>query len=193
MAYSALALGHESLRLRSRRVRSDRSHGLSVRFSLALVIVAMAATVIGSVSPSIRAQSSSIVDPTPLDEQGYFTALAPIQTGLERSIGQLGLLAAVYQTGDVDRSELKARLEDFLFTYQRAEQQLRALDPPSNLRTAHTGYLDAVRQLRQSTVELLKLYEDGDQAHISAAVSLNLDTAKRLHALNDRSSPVKFG
>jgi hypothetical protein len=40
MPYSARALGQEGLRLRSRRVRSDRSHRLSVALVLALFVVA---------------------------------------------------------------------------------------------------------------------------------------------------------
>jgi hypothetical protein len=50
MAYSAWALGQQDLRLRSRRVRADRSHGLSVWIALAVFV---ATTLIGFFGASL--------------------------------------------------------------------------------------------------------------------------------------------
>ena len=183
MAYSALALGHESLRLRSRRVRSDRSHRLSMRFTLAVML---AATAMGFVGSSLAAHSSAIVDPPQVDEQRYLTALGPIHSQLERSIDQMGLLASFYGAGEIDRFILKARLDEFLLSYQTAELQMREVDPPPQLRGVHQGYLEALRLLQQSTVELMKVYDDGSDAHLSDAAALSLQSTQRLRDLDDQ-------
>jgi hypothetical protein len=83
MANSALALGHESLRLRSRRVRSDRSHRLSVRFTLAAIV---AATATGFVGSSFRAHSVPTSDLQQLEEQSYLAAPGELQGYLDATV-----------------------------------------------------------------------------------------------------------
>jgi hypothetical protein len=188
MPYSALALGQASLRLRSRRVRSGRSHRLSLRFAVALVL---GASLVGFVGGTLRAPTAAGTYTPHAEEQRYLQALWPIHTQLEQSVERLGLLTAVSETQSNDPSELQAQLEASLTSYRHAEDQLRGLDPPPDLRSIHQGYLDALRLLEQSALEMLSTVGAGNDVHPLAVVPVGLEGVSRLHALTDRFWPVR--
>ena len=196
MPYSAPALEHD-LWLRSRRVRSDRSQALNLRL---LVLLVATASVFGFSASILR---SHVLQPTlaptgpaptgtspPPDEQRYLAALRPIHSQLELNVVQMGLGAAVYRANEIDRAELREHLEDGLAAYRQAEQRMQVLQPPPSLRAPHEGYLATVRLLQRSAIEMLKMYEDGDEEHLSAALPLSLECATRMRELDDRLWPV---
>jgi hypothetical protein len=240
MSYSALAL-EQGLRLRSRRVRSDRAP--TARLAL---IAAILAALVGFLSSSVRVEAvpwiggrpatdtepsagvalerlsgaameslsrgateplaSAAVDPSasaavvPLDalpppsslalaERRYADALWSIHTQVEQTIAWVGLGAAFYENQEIDRFELRARLTQGLAGYRDAERQIEALDPPPTLRPAHEGYLAVVRLFQQSTIEMLRMYEDGDEEHLTTALPLSLDGISKLRDISGQFWP----
>jgi hypothetical protein len=207
MSYSALALGHEGLRLRSRRVRSGKSQRMSVRLVVAFVMVAgVVGTGGGSLrleipavhvpgwmpAPSVPTQLAADLTTRPEDQerQRYLAELWPIHVRLERSVDQMGLLAAVYGSQEIDRTELKRRLGDALTSYRRAEEQIGTFRPPADLQSAQDRYVGAVRLFEQSAMELLQMVDDGDEDHFLRAMPLTLEGASRLRVLADRFWPA---
>src|SRR5437870_1532362 len=120
MPYSARALGHQSFRLRSRRARSDRSHRLSVRFAVALMVLASLAGLVGA---TLQTRLSPVADAAAVDEQLYVTALWIIQNQVDEGALHLGVIAAQYAQGEIDRTELATRLDDDLATLRRVDDQ----------------------------------------------------------------------
>src|SRR6266487_5330583 len=108
---SALALGHEGLRLRSRRVRSDRSHRLSLWFGLVVIGIA---SMVGFVGAGLSARPESVVDAAAVDQRRFVSELQPLHADVQRSIEQEGVLVAVYQSGEIDRIEFQRRLASIL-------------------------------------------------------------------------------
>lgn len=190
MAYSALALGHDGLRLRSRRVRSDRSYRLSVRFAVVMFVVAGLGGLGGA---AFEVRSSTAVEVPPGDGRGYVEALSPIHASVEQSVERLGLLAALYENHEIDRDELRTRLDDSLASYRRAEEEMQALQPPPELRTVHQDYLEALALLRLSALEMRQASEDGDETHFSAAVPLSMQGMTRIRSLMDGFWPTRVG
>ena len=92
------------------------------------------------------------------DEQAYVEALWPIHTDVEVAAERVGLGAIFYRTNDLDRTELKTRLDGAPASYRAADQKLRALHPPASLESSHATYLSAVG--------LLKLFDDGREDHL---------------------------
>jgi hypothetical protein len=187
MPYSppALSLG---LRLKSRRVRSDRPQRLG-RLPLAVIALAAVVGFVGSTWRPDARVDTPLPMPQTTDEQRYADALWPIHTQLEQTVARVGLGAAVYQSRDIDSRELKARLSQGLASYRRAGEQVAALQPPPALRTPHREYLTAVRLFEQSTLEMLRMYEDGDEEHLSSALPLTLDGTKRLRDVSGQVWP----
>src|SRR5262245_57322950 len=127
MPYGAPALG-QGLRLRSRRVRSDRSQLSTLRLA---TIAAVLAALVGFIGSMVRednvpwfgrrlawasAPASPLPPPRPLslEEQRYADALRTIHTQLEETVARVGLGAAFYKSQDIDRVELRMRLNQGL-------------------------------------------------------------------------------
>jgi hypothetical protein len=132
--------------------------------------------------------------PRPLarDEQRYADSLWSIHTQIEQTIARVGLGAAFYRSQEIDRGELRTRLNQGLARYRIAETQIRALDPPPSLRTTHEGYLAAVRLFQLSTLEMLRMYEDGDDEHLSTALPFSLDGTNKLREIGVQFWPESY-
>src|SRR6266542_625848 len=219
MPHSAPALG-AGLRLRSRRVRSDRSELSTAKLAVIAALLAALAGFLGSMvrddwlpwfGSSLASASAddvaAITDdplaldvlpittvvppprPLALDEERYADALWSINTRVEQTIARVGLGAAFYRSQEIDRGELWARLTQSLARYRSAELEVQALEPPPTLRTTHESYLAAVRLFQLSAQEMLRMYDDGDDEHLSAAVPLSLDGTTKLREIGGQFWP----
>jgi hypothetical protein len=171
---SALALEHDGLRLRSRRIRSGRSHRLPLLLGCVLAVIALASAV-GFVGAKyvadLQVQATPVVDAATLE-------LQPIRAELQQNLTALGLAVSEYETGEIDRTELQRRLTDVLGGYQDAANQLDTLDVTPVLRQQ---YLDTLTTLTESVTELSKAYDDGDHARVARALAMSLEATGQLH------------
>jgi hypothetical protein len=189
---SALALGHAGLRLRSRRIRSGKSHRLSPAFIVAAIALAsgigyLAAEDLGTARGSGYARSESVplVDAATLEHQQLVANLRPIDAQIQRTIAQEGLLVATYQSGQIDRAELQRQLEDILSAYRDAAAQVTSLDLLPSQQTNLQADELALTALTQSVIDLSQAFDDGDQARVTAALGRSLAATARLHAMSD--------
>lgn len=189
MPDSALALGLTSPRLRSRRRRHDRSHRLSIRLAVATIT---AVGLLGFIGANLQARSSPL-ESTRLDQQRYLQEVWPIYSDLELNVKRVGLAAALFENGDIDRLDLGSRLDASLASYRRADDQLDAMQPPPELEEIQTGYLDSLALFERAAHEMRKAADDGDPAHIEAGVPLMLDGTARMHGLASRFWPARVG
>lgn len=194
---SAVALGHAGLRLRSRRVRSGRSHRLPI--GLGLVVVATIATAIGVGFLAAQANFNLKTQPAPapvadaatLEQQRLVANLQTIDAQIQRTVAQEGLLVAAYQSGQIDRTELQARLADVLKGYRDAASQSAALNLPADVRQRLQADEDALSALTQSAMDLSQAYDDGDEGRVAAALARGLEATARLHAQADEVKPPR--
>jgi hypothetical protein len=179
------------MRLRTRRIRSDRPQPIG---RMAVVAIALAGLIgfAGSIFGGEARPRTSVLTPRSSEEQRYADALRSIHLQLEQTVARVGLGAAFYQTRDIDSRELKTRLSQGLAGYRLAEQQVSALQPPPALRAPHREYLDAVRLFEESALEMLRMYEDGDEEHLSTALPLSLDGTQRLRVISGQVWPDAF-
>ena len=189
MPNSALALGHEGLRLRSRRIRSDRSHRLSSRFVMGLLVLAGLA---GFVGATWLLRWTSVADAAATDQQRYLAILTGVRGQVDESAMRIGLLSAQYAQGQISTSELEARLDVDLASLRRVDEQLSLASPPAELRSANAEYLSAVRLFEQAATELMQIADDRDSTHIAAAVPSSLDGMSQLQrARSDALPPLR--
>ena len=181
---SAVALGHAGLRLRSRRVRSGRTQGLSAVLVVAVIAIAGGVGFF-SVGATLNTHAAPVIDARALERQELAAQLKPIDEQIRRSIAQEGLLVAAYQGGQIDRGELQRRLTDILAGYRDAASQVNLLNRPPQLTSTLEADEEALIALTRSAVELSQAYDDGDQARVSAALAHSLEATARLHVLTD--------
>lgn len=130
---------------------------------------------------------------TPAEEE-YIGAVWPIHGEVERSTAVMSLGEIFYLTNDPDMSKekFKKRVDAALATYQQAEQQLRALQPPASLQKKHDEYLAAVLLLKDSTLERLKLFKDGKREHLQAAYPPLQQATDKIRMLGAEYWPDEF-
>jgi len=183
---SALALG-DGPRLRSRRVRSSRSHHQSIALWIAIVVLAIAG-VAGFVTVQTRARPQSaalVLDAATLDQQRFVLQLRPVHAEIQHALSETGLVVASYQSGSIGKSELQQRLAAVLASYQTAASQVDTLDPPQDMRSTVQVYRDLLNTLARLDTELSKAYDDGDAGRVSAALALSLQATAEWQDLAD--------
>ena len=125
-------------------------------------------------------------------EEQYIRKLWPIHGDVERSTLRMTLGQIFYKTRDLSRVELGSRVKEALATYQGAEVRLRALQPPSSLRSEHMAYLSAVKLFRESADELLKMFSDGRDDHLLAAYPKSQQASDRIREVGGKFWPHEF-
>ncbi len=119
-------------------------------------------------------------------EEAYIQALWPIHGEVERSTVRVSLGKIFYKTNDLGKAELKARVEAALANYRRAGSQISALQTPPSLARAHDDYLAAVRLFEQSALEVLKMFDDGNDEHLLAAYPLSQEGSNKIREVGAR-------
>jgi hypothetical protein len=116
-------------------------------------------------------------------EEAYIQALWPIHGEVERSTVRMSLGKIFYKTNDMEKAELKTRVDDALATYRRAEARISALQAPPSLERAHNDYLAAIGLFQQSALEVLKMFDDGNDNHLLAAYPLGQEGSDKIRAV----------
>jgi len=160
---------------------------LVVIAAVLLVLVGIVIVAIEREATSRRLVAAAISRPTapsrpPLTraEETYIQALWPIHGAVERSSARMSLGQIFYMTKDLERTNLKARVDEALDTYRRAGNQLRTLEPPPSLQRAHEDYTAAVRLFERSAVEVQKMFEDGRDEHMRVAAPFSREATLQL-------------
>jgi hypothetical protein len=125
-------------------------------------------------------------------EEAFIQSLWPIHGEVQRSLMRTSLGQILYKTNDVSRADLATRMEQALVTYGRAETSIRALDAPASLRRDHEIYLDAVRLLRESVVEAMKMFQDGREDHLVTAYPKSQEASDKIREVGGKFWPSEF-
>jgi hypothetical protein len=137
-------------------------------------------------TPSPAALRPAATPPKPAftrAEEAYIQALWPIHGDVERSAVRMSLGKIFYKTNDIGKADLKSRVDAALATYQRAEARVGALQPPPSLARSHDDYLAAVRLFEQSALEVLKMFDDGNEEHLLAAYPMSREGSDKIRKI----------
>jgi len=146
-------------------------------------------TVVQNAAQPLRVASRPALSP---DEQAYVEALWPIHTQLEVAAERVALGTIFYTTNDIDRVELKARLDEALASYRAADEKLLALRPPASMQKSQEGYVAVVGLFKDSAAEMLRMFDDGSDDHLQAAYPRYLDGTNRIRDLGGAFWPDEF-
>ncbi len=183
---SAVALGHDGLRLRSRRNRSGRSHRLPWGFAVLAIVAASVVGLAGAKFATTRLVASTpVADAATLEQQRFARELRSIRAELQQSVASLGLAVTAYESGEIDRTELQRRLADVLRSYAVTSHEVGRLEPPSGEENVVAEYVASVNALTQSAAGLSRAYDDGDQAGVARSLAASLQAVAQLHDLSE--------
>jgi len=167
--------------------------GLVVLGLVGVIIFSTTREINRSATPAAVTPSSRPARPamTPVEE-AFIQSVWPIHGEVERSLMRTSLGQILYKTNDLSRADLKMRMEQALVSYGRAETSLRALDPPASLSNDRETYLDAVRLLRESALEALKMFKDGREDHLVAAYPKSQEASDKIREVGGKFWPNEF-
>jgi len=148
---------------------------------VALAVTREATTTVGGPIPAVSQPASTPQRPAfTRAEEAYIQALWPIHGEVERSTVRLSLGKIFYKTNEMGKADLKARVDKALATYRTAEARIGALQPPPSLQRAHDDYLAAVGLFQKSALEVLKMFDDGDDDHLLAAYPFSQEASNKI-------------
>jgi len=87
---------------------------------------------------------------------------------------------------------LRTRLQDALAAYRTARQRLQAMTPPQTLRVRHDAYLTAVGMFEQSTLEMLRMYDDGNDEHLLVGFPLSVAGSDNIREVGELFWPDQY-
>ena len=90
------------------------------------------------------------------------------------------------QAAPSEPTNFKARVDAALATYRRAEERIRALQPPPSLERAHSDYLAAVELFQKSALEVEKMFDDGNDEHLLAPYPLSQEGSDKIREIGVR-------
>ena len=183
--------------------RAARSRAPSVKLVLFMLVIAALLGLVGfavsreAVPSTQDAATARPALPTPrparaAGEQSYVEALWPIHTSVERAAVRVALGASFYRLQDLSRAELRTRLQDALAAYRTADQRLRGLRPPASLQARHQAYLDALHLFEESTVEMLRMYDDGSDEHLTKGFPLSVEGSDKIRDVGEEFWPDEY-
>jgi hypothetical protein len=165
-------------------LRSNALFVLAVGILIGIVGAAAVREVLkGRVATSASPSPRRAVPPRPpltRAEEAYIQALWPIHGDVERTAVRVSLGHIFYKINEIGRVELKRRVDDALATYRQAKIRLDALQPPLSFERQHNDYLAAVRLFEGSTLEVLKMFDDGNDEHLVVAYPLSREGSNRI-------------
>jgi hypothetical protein len=176
----------------SRRTLAALAAVLLVLVGAGIVAIAREATSRRLVPAAVSRSSAPSRPPLTRAEEKYIEVLWPIHGAVERSSARMSLGQIFYMTKDLERTDLKARVDEALETYRRAGDQLRTLEPPPSLQRAHEDYTAAVRLFERSAVEVRKMFDDGRDDHMRIASPLSREAVDKIREVGVKFWPHEF-
>jgi hypothetical protein len=186
------------------RIR-ERARGRHPNPTLKLVLFVAVIAVLGGVvgyavsretsSPAAPAARPALPTPRPAlsaDQQSYVETLWPIHTSVERSAVRVALGASFYKLQDLSRGELRTRLDDALKIYRAADAELRGIRPPQAFEARHATYLAALQLFEQSTTEMLRIFDDGSDEHLTQGFPLSVEGSNKIREVGNSFWPDEY-
>jgi hypothetical protein len=135
---------------------------------------------------------ASVPPPLTVAEEAYAAALWPIHSDIKVSAVQMTFAGLSYKLGELDRGGLHARLDGLAERFAAATGQLRQRQPPASMQTLHGEYMEALRLYQEAAAEMVRVVDDGRDAHLLDAQVQSEKAATILLKLSDALWPGEY-
>ncbi len=125
-------------------------------------------------------------------EEAYAQALWPIHNEVKAGALKMTMSGVQYKTHRLDVAGLRTQVLTSLESYRKAEAQLRTLQPPASLASAHEDYLQAVVLYQQSATVMARLADDHQERHLVEAFPMSQEAGRKLRAVGAQLWPGEY-
>ncbi len=160
-----------------------------------LALVAVAAVRESAPTGAPTAPRPVVATPRPAlsaAEEAYAQALWPIHNEVKAGALKMTMSGIQYKTQRLDVGGVRAQALTSLAVYRAAEAQIRALQPPASLLSAHEGYLRAVLLYQQSASEMARLADDHQDRHLLDAFPMSQEAGRTLRSVGALLWPGEY-
>ena len=122
----------------------------------------------------------------------YASSLWPIHSEVKLSAVNMTFAGLAYKLGELDRHDLRFRLEPIAGRFAEAALRLRKLQPPESMEKFHSDYAEALRLYQASVAEMARVIDDGRDEHLIDAQAQSEKAAAILLKLSDELWPGEY-
>jgi hypothetical protein len=130
-----------------------------------------------------RRQSQSAAD------ERFSQALWNIHADVRTAAVRMTFAGLSYKMGDGDRTSVSAKVMPLTDVFRQAESQLLALDGPASMQDTRSRYVGALQLYRQASQEMIKVAQDGNDAHLLKAQEMSEQASSILLEVSEQLWP----
>lgn len=106
-------------------------------------------------------------------EERFSQAVWNIHAEVRTAAVRMTFAGLAYKMGDADRTSVSTKVSPLTALFRRAESELRTLDAPASMHELRNRYADALRLYADASHEMVKVAQDGKDAHLLKAHELS--------------------
>ena len=189
---SAANAALRSLRLNA-RTRARRL-GLWALLALLAAFVAYAALrEMRKIAPDVQPQADHAFSPQrpahSAAEERFAQAMWNIHTDVRTAAVRMTFAGLAYKMGDGGLADIQTKVAPLTTVFRQAESHLRALDLPASMHQVRDRYVGALQLYSDASQEMIKVAQDGKEAHLLKAQEMSELAAGVLLDVGDQLWP----
>jgi hypothetical protein len=106
-------------------------------------------------------------------DERFSQALWNIHADVRTAAVRMTFAGLSYKMGDGDRASVSTKVVPLTEVFRQAESQLLALDGPASMQDTRSRYVGALQLYRQASLEMIKVAQDGNDAHLLKAQEMS--------------------
>ena len=155
-----------------------RTLGLWVVVGLLVAFVVYAAQrELRKAAPDVRPQEARTSSPQrPAEsaaEERFAQAMWNIHANVRSAAVRMTFAGLAYKMGDADQASIQTKVAPLTVVFRQAESELRALEAPPSMQPTCDRYAGALVLYRDASQEMIKVAQDGKEAHLLKAQEMS--------------------
>jgi hypothetical protein len=122
-------------------------------------------------------------------EERFAQALWSTHTDVRTAAVRMTFAGLAYKMGDGGRADVQRKVAPLVESFRAAETQLRGLDAPPSMHTTRERYAAALQVYARAATEMVKVADDGDDAHLLQAQEMSEAASGVLLEVGDQLWP----
>ena len=106
-------------------------------------------------------------------DERFSQALWNIHADVRTAAVRMTFAGLSYKMGNGDRASVSTKVVPLTEVFRQAESQLLALEGPASMQDTRSRYVGALQLYRQASQEMIKVAQDGNDAHLLKAQEMS--------------------
>lgn len=123
------------------------------------------------------------------DEERFAQGLWKVHSEVRTAAVRMSFAGLAYKTGDGDRASVKTKVAPLTALFREAQAQVSALGAPASLADSREQYLQALRLYADASQEMVKVAQDGKDAHLIKAQEMSEQASGLLLQVSEKLWP----